>query len=85
MLGLLPATAITDEITAFGAICVPMTLGILWVLSAMMDKKLQKLLQDINGTYLKKEIADLKYVQIEHSFDHMCDGRKDQIKRQRPA
>lgn len=76
------ATALTDEITAFGTVAVPMTLGILWILSAMMDRKLQKLLTDINGTYVKKEVADLKYVQIEHHFDYL---RDEQARRDRPA
>ncbi len=69
----LPATALTDEITAFGAVAAPMTFAIMWVMSAMMDKKLAKLLKDINGAYVKKEVADLKYVQIEHHFDYLRD------------
>jgi hypothetical protein len=70
---LLPATALTDEITAFGAVAMPMTLAIMWVISSMMDRKLAKLLKDINGAYVKKEVADLKYVQIEHHFDYLRD------------
>lgn len=69
----LPATALTDEITAFGTVAVPMSLFFAWCISALMDRKLAKLLKDINGTYVKKEVADLKYVQIEHHFDYLRD------------
>lgn len=68
-----PATALTDEITAFGTIATPMSLAILWVLSAMIDRKNAKLLKDINGTYLRTAIANEKFRQIDAHFDWLKD------------
>lgn len=65
----LPATIMTDEITAFAAIGVPACLVLLWALSALIDNKNRTLLKDINGTYLRTKEADLREKIIQQKFE----------------
>ena len=67
------ATVLTDEITAFATVAVPMTALILFILSAIIDAKNKQLLKDINGTYLRTKEAELRFNAIEKHFDYLRD------------
>lgn len=75
---------LAQDIIAFAAVSVPMVSILLFVFRMMMANALstsnEDLLKKINGAYLKREVADVKFgeidrrhIEIERHFDYLRD------------
>jgi hypothetical protein len=67
------ATVLTDQITAFGVISVPIGAFGVFILSALIDKKNSQLLKDINGTYVRTKEFMTYQGRVEDHFNFLRD------------
>lgn len=57
------------ELVAFAGILVPITAGLVFILDALIDRKLKRFLENLDGRYASREVTDIRIKSIERILD----------------